>query len=123
MESKGRILIMYNKLALHTTSLISICLATSAIANEIDYIPTPSAVQIADLNDDDNDGVINAPTYACKRQRVQKSTTMGVKPTSNQRKHISLKFCSIMIQIRLKEGLSNKSKGLLIFWRSIHQRL
>ncbi|MBU2899098.1 OmpA family protein [Vibrio hepatarius] len=45
---------------IYILTTISIALSNTSLADEYDYISTPNAIQVADLLDDDRDGVINA---------------------------------------------------------------
>lgn len=106
---------MYNKLALHTTSLISICLATSAIANEIDYIPTPSAVQIADLNDDDNDGVINARDLCLQTPTGAEVDNDGCEAYVESEETYQLKILFNNDSDKIERGFEQQIEGLANF--------
>lgn len=84
---------------------------TSALANqgqytkhegdEYDYRPTPLANQIADLQDDDRDGVINARDLALIHLRALKSIMMAVAPLSNHHRCSNYIFCLLMTRARL----------------------
>lgn len=84
---------------------------TSALANqgqytkhegdEYDYRPTPLANQIADLQDDDRDGVINARDLCLIHLRALKSIMMAVAPLSNHHRCSNYIFCLLMTRARL----------------------
>lgn len=115
MEPKGRILIMNNKCVLFATLLVCMCSTTSSIAEEIDYIPTPNAIQIADLNDDDNDGVINARDLCLQTPTGAEVNNDGCEAYVESEETYQLKIFFNNDSDKIQRGFEQQIEGLANF--------
>ncbi len=98
-------------------SLFSVSLATSAAANEIDYIPTPTAIQSADLNDDDNDGVINARDLCLQTPMGAEVDNDGCEVYVDSEETYQLKILFNNDSDTIERGFAQQIEGLANFMK------
>lgn len=106
---------MNNKCVLFATLLVCMCSTTSSIAEEIDYIPTPNAIQIADLNDDDNDGVINARDLCLQTPTGAEVNNDGCEAYVESEETYQLKIFFNNDSDKIQRGFEQQIEGLANF--------
>ncbi|MDN3681111.1 OmpA family protein [Vibrio tapetis subsp. quintayensis] len=106
---------MNNKCVLFATLLVCMFSTTSSIAEEIDYIPTPNVIQIADLNDDDNDGVINARDLCLQTPTGAEVDNDGCEAYVESEEIYQLKILFNNDSDKIERGFEQQIEGLASF--------